>query len=623
MRIASVHIEHFRCLEDVTLGLDDLTVLIGANGSGKSSVLHALGWFFDGGPLDIEDVTGRQPDRVVSVSVTFGDLSDADREALGSYATGATATFWRIWSVDEGEKLTGRGLAFPPFEAIRSLGKAGEIRTAYSNLRSANPDLGLRPVTSGSAALDALKAWEAENRDRLEMATTSASHLFGFVGRPKLAGRFDYVLVPAVCDAEEQTRDARGTLLSRLLERSSADQARADERFEAVRAEFENQARNIAEEEYGGALRRLSEHVTGTLRAYVESGGVSLAPRPPQLRTGPLGVDMVVTDGGLETQVTRQGHGFQRALLIAIVQELALTEAEGDVPGIFLAIEEPELYQHPAQARHFAAVLAQLAAHRERVIQVALATHSPYFIDPASYERLRRFRKRPGLEGYATAEITAATVASVAARLRGIVDEREIALRMGITIRRTLSEAMFARAVLIVEGATDAAVFSGIADRHWSFDAAGIAVVPAGRKTLLPIAWAIVNELDIPTFVIFDGDAGVRERMERDGKSAADIDRAVADTARQNRQLLAMLGAAALDWPETAMTAAYAVFADRLESELQATWPAVLERVDAIARETADWRGKSEDAYREAARETAGDVPEFWARVVAAIRAVN
>ena len=46
MRIVSAHIQRFRCLHDVTVEFDNLTVMIGANGSGKSSMLHALNWFF-------------------------------------------------------------------------------------------------------------------------------------------------------------------------------------------------------------------------------------------------------------------------------------------------------------------------------------------------------------------------------------------------------------------------------------------------------------------------------------------------------------------------------------------------------------------------------------------------
>lgn len=74
-----------------------------------------------------------------------------------------------------------------------------------------------------------------------------------------------------------------------------------------------------------------------------------------------------------------------------------------------------------------------------------------------------------------------------------------------MTLRRQLAEAVFARAVLIREGRTDGGFLSGIADRSDGFDADGIAVVYTGGKTHLAIAWAILAELGVPTYVVFDG----------------------------------------------------------------------------------------------------------------------
>jgi predicted ATPase len=116
MRIARAHIVNFRCLSDLKLEFDDVTVLVGANSTGKSTALHALRWFFEGGPLEPEDLSGCQPDAVASVSLTFTNFTSADRDALGSYVIGDEATFWRTYSADQSEKLTGRGQAYPAFE---------------------------------------------------------------------------------------------------------------------------------------------------------------------------------------------------------------------------------------------------------------------------------------------------------------------------------------------------------------------------------------------------------------------------------------------------------------------------------------------------------------------------
>jgi predicted ATP-dependent endonuclease of OLD family len=85
MRVARVRIRNFRCLEELDLNVDDITVLVGANGTGKSSVLHALGWFFEGGHLDLEDVTGSR--RSWSLPCPLPSGTSTTRTARRSAAT--------------------------------------------------------------------------------------------------------------------------------------------------------------------------------------------------------------------------------------------------------------------------------------------------------------------------------------------------------------------------------------------------------------------------------------------------------------------------------------------------------------------------------------------------------
>lgn len=56
MRIKSVGVENFRCLNSVEIDFMQITTFIGPNGAGKSSVLRALDWFFNGGLINESDV---------------------------------------------------------------------------------------------------------------------------------------------------------------------------------------------------------------------------------------------------------------------------------------------------------------------------------------------------------------------------------------------------------------------------------------------------------------------------------------------------------------------------------------------------------------------------------------
>ncbi|WP_030617910.1 AAA family ATPase [Streptomyces fulvoviolaceus] len=85
-----------------------------------------------------------------------------------------------------------------------------------------------------------------------------------------------------------------------------------------------------------------------------------------------------------------QGHGFQRALIVAALKVLADRRRPVDgMRTLCLAIEEPELFQHPPQARAFAKVLRELVATSPQGrTQVIYATHNPFFVDPKGCRQL-------------------------------------------------------------------------------------------------------------------------------------------------------------------------------------------------------------------------------------------
>src|ERR1700685_3280198 len=122
LRIKRARIQNFRCLEDIEIDFDIVTTFIGPNGVGKSTVLHALDWFFNGTILTDDDVLHGASRRWVRVEVEFDNLTAADREKLTlRYAPTSrnTVTVWRTW--DNGQdKMTGQALAFRPFEDIRN-----------------------------------------------------------------------------------------------------------------------------------------------------------------------------------------------------------------------------------------------------------------------------------------------------------------------------------------------------------------------------------------------------------------------------------------------------------------------------------------------------------------------
>jgi len=199
MKIQSVGIKNFRSLKDVEITFDSVTTLIGPNGTGKSTVLRALDWFFNagkGGELSQRDCSFGATDQDIEVRVTFSDLTAKDREALGKYAPSDAATFtaWKTHKVDGTEALSANSKSYPPFAEIRSKGSAADKKTAYNALRSGDESLGLPAWTNQDTAEESMTTWEATNTDKLvESPSDLQTNFFGFNSSMELQyrGRLD------------------------------------------------------------------------------------------------------------------------------------------------------------------------------------------------------------------------------------------------------------------------------------------------------------------------------------------------------------------------------------------------------------------------------------------------
>jgi predicted ATP-dependent endonuclease of OLD family len=221
------------------------------------------------------------------------------------------------------------------------------------------------------------------------------------------------------------------------------------------------------------------------------------------------------------------GHGLQRSYLLALLQELAGSEAD-NAPTLILGCEEPELYQHPPQARHLAQVFCELATANN---QILVTTHSPLFVSGEGFEDVRLVRRAAGARASSTVSsltfqslcdrIRQATGADPLRRLEGLVAKIHQALQPGI------AEMFFTRIPVLVEGLEDVSYLttqlqlSGL----WpEFRRLGCHIIPVNGKDKLIQPLAISAELGLPSFVVFDADGDTvrpehRVKHERDNQA--------------------------------------------------------------------------------------------------------
>ena len=621
MKIQSVRIKNFRALNDVTIPFDSVTTFIGPNGAGKSTVLRALDWFFNGKPSSLteKDCSFGATTENIEVQVSFTALTDQDREALGKYAPEGVATFtaWKRRSPDGTEVLSANAKGLPEFNAIKAAGNATAKRDMYAALRTSRADLNLPAANTGAAVEQAMTAWEASHTDQLVDAPEALqTNFFGFNGSGKMSGLFDFVLVTADLRASEESIDGKSSIIGRILERS-VDRTAADDEIAKIVEESRAKQQQVYEEKFKTQLDAITTQLNEVVSSYSPGREVAVSPAQVELKAPRTTFDVTVLDGTTATIVERQGHGFQRTLLISALQLLAQSGAAAAEGVICLAIEEPELFQHPIQAQAFAKVLRSLAEDSSKRVQVTYATHSPYFLEARHFDQVRRLTrsadKNPAIG------VHFATVDSVKAKLSGTVDGDQVVRQLDGIVTNQLAVTLFATRALLVEGDTEAAVFYGVGDRDavGRLESQGLSIVSACGKGGIPLAHAILVSLGIPTYVLFDGDSGFEARAKAAGKAQSVIDDERTKLSTENRRLLKYLGETEVDFPSERVGDRVATLSDHLESYLESNWTEWVTSCAAIEAASGAKLSKNQYAYRTATLEARGTVPDLLQQILA------
>ena len=218
--------------------------------------------------------------------------------------------------------------------------------------------------------------------------------------------------------------------------------------------------------------------------------------------------------------------------MLALLQELAGTD-DATGPTLVLACEEPELYQHPPQARHLAAILNTLSLGNAQVI---VSTHDPRFVTGQGFEDVRMIRKDPGHRCSAVAHVSFDEIARDVAAATGEAPARPdgILAKIHQALQPSLNEMFFTRRLILVEGIEDVAYLTSylnLLDNADEFRRLGCHIVAVNGKSELLQPLVIARQMGIPTYVIFDADA---DKPDRNGSHAKH--------EKDNRALLTLLG---------------------------------------------------------------------------------
>ncbi len=354
--IKSLHIQNFKCLRDVKVELKPLTVLIGKNDTGKSSMLDAL--------------------------FMLGRIAAGDLEAF----RGAFAVTQLAW----------RGVQPPVIRWDVELAPSGQLAvpstTTYAIALRARDEWGYPEVESEKLTIDGSKV-VAERR-----TVQSAPHQYLEEGSSTLS-------MPAGSSGNATAlaaarRDGRFPLIggvSRFL--SSSIKYRLDPYWVTKPSGFDEDAGfdedpRLRHDGYG--LPAVLEALLGSRRTHFDEIERELRAAIPQVATVQL-KPWKETDGtgritkrGRAVHFELKGGGFEISTplasngLIAFLAYLTLVHSPSH-PSVIL-IEEPENGIHPRQLERLIGLFRKLTETSKLPPQIVLSTHSPYLLDwvPAS-----------------------------------------------------------------------------------------------------------------------------------------------------------------------------------------------------------------------------------------------
>jgi len=575
-------VKNFRSILDESLPCDSLTALVGRNGSGKSSFLSAIELFYDpSAKVTAEDFYSEDTTQNIEIAVTFAGLSDDAKERFSAYMDNDVLTVVRVFSLAEGRKsgtYHGERLQNRDFDSVRNAGSRSNIGTKYNEVRKTEKYSSLPTARSADEALAALDEWERENPARCSRMRDDGQ-FFGFtqVGNDYLGKHTKFIRVPAVRDAQEDATEKKGSAATEIMDLvvRSAFSGRKD--LANFKQQTQAQYKELMDPAKLTEMNTLQRDLSNTLRSYAPDTSVLMQFSEIADISIPMPqVQVKLLEDDYESTVERTGHGLQRAFIVTMLQHLvAAREAdtvedavhntgESLLPSLILAIEEPELYQHPSRQRHLASVLREVATGSipgvAQNTQVIYTTHSPLFVGLDRFPQIRVLRKVPHQQGGAkVTRLKKADMNVVAEELWEATDSRKerytaetLQPRLQALMTPWMNEGFFADTVVLVEGESDrAAILSAAKSMNCDFNSLGVTVIPCSGKTNLDRPLVIFRQLGIPVYVVWDGDHG------NSAKSGS------------NRYLLRLLNRLEEDWPDFVGDSS-ACFRVNLEEALEA-----------------------------------------------------
>lgn len=448
MKISTIRIENFRGIRRLDLKLDDVTVLIGENNSGKTSVLDAI-------RICLRRLGPRR--RVVFDTLDF-HLPDVGAEPSSSDSIGIEVTFSERAPDDWSRKLIGRLNR----EGILQVDDDGRSHVLLRVTCAYDP-----------TTRDFVQNWSFLNLSRQSLPGAKGRAL------SSVQREVSYFYLPALRDAARHF-DSKGPFWRPFLKDS---QLPVDKETEIKRK-----------------LKEVNELVVGSHASFdrVQRGLRKLQKIVPLAAADVVSVEAVPgrifdmlakaqinlgTTTGAKIPIWRHGEGTQSLAVLMLFSAFLEAWPEG---APIIGMEEPEAHLHPTAIRVLGKLIQGFSG------QKLISTHSGDLIAEVDIHSIVRLvRTQQGIKSF---------------RIRKGLLSNEETRKFSYHVRRVRGDLLFARCWLLVEGETEAWIYPAAARAiHLDLHREGVRLVEY-RQSDVGLLAKVANALGIAWYCVGDDD---------------------------------------------------------------------------------------------------------------------
>jgi len=462
IQIDVVRICGFRGVANTEITLPKVTVLLGQNNAGKTSVIKALQLALGDYSryLSDEDFYIGEDERrqeSITVDLRFIPLEGAVR----------SSEFSEEWQQEFGDKIQAEADG-KQFVAIRTTAKPDRVKGGYIVERFH------------------LDTWP--ERDAWENARVNNKNRLG-----KRLDSIPFISIDAQRDIHNELKE-KSSFIGRVLSSVEYDDEDVSE-LERMVAEVNKEAIEKSE-----PLMQLKNHLDNLNQSFEGSGQTELTPFPKKIRD--LSKRFSVHFGESDkNSFSMEYHGmgtrsWASMLTVKAFTELLTKKHEEEAEPFFpiLAAEEPEAHLHPNAQR---TLFKQL---QDNPGQVIISTHSPYLVGMSDLKNLRGLSQK-------------SRVSKTFQLFEGL-DPEDINI-LHREIMRFRGELLFSKALILFEGVTEEQIIPAMFHAYFgkSSFSLGVTCISVAGKNYPPFIKMAIS-FGIPVIIISDNDGNTRNEIE-------------------------------------------------------------------------------------------------------------